>query len=110
MDLDQVMGMLKGKSEVKLVKFVSDKGPNSCEKCLAFHGKVFRADDPEKPELPIHPHCRCRYEELSKSEVKERQDKILEIKTQLVELGGKVADRAKELIAEFEKKRILLRS
>ena len=26
MDLDQVMGMLKGKSEVKLVKFVSDKG------------------------------------------------------------------------------------
>ena len=43
MDLDQVMGMLKGKSEVKLVKFVSDKGPNSCEKCLAFHGKVFRS-------------------------------------------------------------------
>ena len=104
MDLDQVMRMLKGKSEVKLVKFVSDKGPNSCEKCLAFHGRVFRADDPEKPELPIHPNCRCRYEELSESEVKERQDKILEIKTQLVELGGRVADLAKELIAEFEKK------
>ena len=54
MDFDQVMRMLKGKSEVKLVKFVSDKGPNSREKCLAFHGRVFRADDPEKPELPIH--------------------------------------------------------
>ena len=74
MDLDQVMRMLKGKSEVKLVKFVSDKGPNSCEKCLAFHGRVFRADDPEKPELPIHPHCRCRYEELSESEAKVLND------------------------------------
>ena len=103
MDFDQVMGMLKGKSEVKLVKFVSDKGPNSCEKCLAFHGKVFRADDPEKPELPIHPHCRCRYEELSESEVKSFQNEVLEVKDQVVALGNKVATRATQLLAEFER-------
>lgn len=103
MDLDQVMRMLKGKSEVKLVKFVSDKGPNSCEKCLAFHGKVFRADDPEKPELPIHPHCRCRYEELSESEVKSFQNEVLEVKDQVVALGNKVAARATQLLEEFER-------
>ena len=103
MDLDQVMRMLKGKSEVKLVKFVSDKGPNSCEKCLAFHGKVFRADDPEKPELPIHPHCRCRYEELSESEVKSFQNEVLEVKDQVVALGNKVAARATQLLEEFKR-------
>ena len=64
MRLDQIMQMLKGKTEVKLVKFISDKGPNSCKACSAYHGKVFQADDHKKPKLPIHPNCRCKFEEV----------------------------------------------
>ena len=65
MELDQIIQMLKGKTEIKLVKFISDKGPNSCEDCLKHHGEVFQLDDPEKPELPIHPNCRCKYVEVT---------------------------------------------
>ena len=65
MDFDQVMQMLRGKTEIKFVQFISDKGPNSCKECLKHHGKIFRADDPNKPELPIHPNCRCKYVEFS---------------------------------------------
>ena len=67
MELDQIMQMLKGKTEIKLVKFISDKGPNSCEDCLKHHGKIFCIDDPNKPELPIHPNCRCKYEPIDTS-------------------------------------------
>ena len=67
MGVDQVMQMLNGKNEIKLVKFISDKGPNSCKECLKHHGEIFRLDDPNKPELPIHPNCRCKYEPIDTS-------------------------------------------
>ena len=67
MGLDQVMQMLNEKNEIKLVKFISDKGPNSCEDCLKHHGKIFCIDDSNKPELPIHPNCRCKYEPIDTS-------------------------------------------
>ena len=61
MKLEQIIQRLKGKAEVKLVEFISDKGPNSCNACRAYHGKVYQLDEPSKPELPIHPNCRCKY-------------------------------------------------
>jgi hypothetical protein len=67
MGVDQVMQMLNGKNEIKLVKCISDRGPNSCKECLKHHGEVFRADDSNKPELPIHPNCRCKYEPIDTS-------------------------------------------
>ena len=70
MELDEIMQMLKGKTEPQLVRFVSDKGPNSCKACLEHHGKIFRADAADKPQLPIHPNCRCKYEEVKESDAK----------------------------------------
>ena len=70
MELDKIMQMLKGKTEPKLVRFISDKGPNSCKACLEHHGKIFRADAADKPQLPIHPNCRCKYEEVKESDAK----------------------------------------
>jgi hypothetical protein len=72
MELDQIIQMLKGKTEVKLVRFISDKGPNSCKACLVHHGKVFRADDPDKPKLPIHPNCRCKFVEIKAPDSKSK--------------------------------------
>ena len=59
--------MLEKKIDGTLVKFISDKGPNSCEDCLKHHGKIFCIDDSNKPELPIHPNCRCKYEPIDTS-------------------------------------------
>ena len=103
MELDQIIQMLKGKTEIKLVKFISDKGPNSCEDCLKHHGEVFQLDDPEKPELPIHPNCRCKYELLTPNEVASYQGEVQKIKTQLINYGNRIAAQAVQLLLECEK-------
>lgn len=102
MELDQIMKMLKGKTEIKLVKFISDKGPNSCEECLKHHGEIFQADDPDKPELPIHPNCRCKYELMTQAEVISYQDDLQKIKTQLINYGNQIAAQATQLLAECD--------
>ena len=103
MELDQIMKMLKGKIEIKLVKFVSDKGPNSCEECLKHHGEIFQADDPDKPDLPIHPNCRCKYELMTQSEIISYQDDLQKIKTQLNNYGNQIAAQAIQLLAECDR-------
>ena len=103
MELDQIMQMLNGKTEIKLVKFISDKGPNSCEDCLKHHGEVFQLDDPEKPELPIHPNCRCKYELLTPNEVASYQGEVQKIKTELINYGNQIAAQAVQLLSECEK-------
>ena len=70
MELDKIMQMLKEKTEPKLVRFISDKGPNSCKACLKHHGKIFRADARDKPKLPIHPNCQCKFEEIDTADTK----------------------------------------
>ena len=103
MELDQIIQMLKGKTEIKLIRFISDKGPNSCEDCLKHHGEVFQFDDPEKPELPIHPNCRCKYELLTPNEVASYQGEVQKIKTQLINYGNRIATQAAQLLSECEK-------
>ena len=61
MDIDKIVQKLAKKT--KIVKFVSEKGVNSCNICRSYHGKIFTEDDPKKPELPLHPNCRCKFVE-----------------------------------------------
>ena len=42
-------------------RFVAEKDGDCCEKCSRFDGKVFSVEDTAKPELPIHPNCRCKF-------------------------------------------------
>ena len=49
-----------GNLPVKIM-YVADKGENTCRECLENDGEIFDIDDPELPQLPIHPHCRCKY-------------------------------------------------
>ena len=102
MDFDKIMSMLKRETEVKLVRFISDKGPNSCKACLEHHGKIFKHDDPNKPLLPIHPNCRCRYEELTADKVTELQQNVQTAQAELIKLGNPIAESATRLLAEIE--------
>lgn len=34
---------------------------NTCSECAAFDGKYFDIDDDSKPDIPLHPNCRCLY-------------------------------------------------
>lgn len=34
-------------------------GEYPCPQCAEYDGKVFDVDDPNAPEVPVHPNCRC---------------------------------------------------
>lgn len=44
------------------VRFVTELDRKVCPVCQAFQGEVYEQDDVRKPDIPIHPNCRCHYE------------------------------------------------
>lgn len=38
--------------------WVTNFGPNTCERCASLHGAIFKKG--EGPQPPLHPHCRCQ--------------------------------------------------
>lgn len=34
---------------------------NTCEECASYDGQYFDIDDDSKPDIPLHPNCRCCY-------------------------------------------------
>lgn len=46
------------------VMYIAEMGAKTCKKCQEYHGKIFLETDPQKPIIPIHPNCRCRYKKL----------------------------------------------
>jgi hypothetical protein len=36
-----------------------ESGNNTCEECHSYHDQIFYEDDPDLPELPLHPNCEC---------------------------------------------------
>ena len=65
MDLKKLISKISEVSLVEYWRFVAEKDGDCCEKCKRFDGKVFRDEDPAKPELPIHPNCRCTWEKAN---------------------------------------------
>jgi hypothetical protein len=106
MDTRAIVKLLEETGKDKFVKFVADKGKNSCDKCLQYHGKIFNSDDPNKPQLPIHPSCRCKYEAVKDSTLdsnaKIEQNHIARV---LKEKHKLQEEEAKELASQVTKAR-----
>ena len=47
--------------------YVAEKSKTSCMKCQENHTKRFRSSDASKPEIPVHPNCKCKYVPLSEA-------------------------------------------
>lgn len=45
-----------------LVRFITELDFKVCAICAVFDQETYRVDDPEKPQIPLHPNCRCHYE------------------------------------------------
>ena len=43
------------------VIFKNDPSSNVCNFCYPLDDRIFEANDPNKPEIPVHPNCHCRY-------------------------------------------------
>lgn len=59
MDFDKIVKRISETSSPTYWRFVAENDGICCKKCCHFDDKVFRDDDPAKPVLPLHPHCRC---------------------------------------------------
>lgn len=46
------------------LEFTTRKDERVCPICSPLDGKRFDFDDPSKPDIPVHPNCRCRYLEV----------------------------------------------
>ena len=61
MDLEGLISKISEAAQPEYWRFVAENDGDCCEKCKRFDGKVFSDEDPAKPELPIHPNCRCSW-------------------------------------------------
>lgn len=46
---------------VQQVMFTATLEDNTCDECEAYDGQRFDLDDSSKPDVPLHPNCRCCY-------------------------------------------------
>ena len=76
MDLNELTQKLSDALLPKYWYFVAEKDGDCCEKCRRFDGKVFSDKDPAKPELPMHPNCRCSWR---KATIKESAEAMIEV-------------------------------
>jgi len=62
MNNDKIMQMLKDATKPRehYYKFELDQRNNTCAKCQSYAGKIYLSTDPAMPQLPIHPHCKCK--------------------------------------------------
>ncbi len=49
------------------VEHLATLDSRTCKICAPLHGEVYDLDDPKRPEIPLHPRCRCFQAPVTKS-------------------------------------------
>ena len=47
------------------VVYICEDSEKSCTKCRQYSGHIYAEKDSRKPQLPIHPNCRCSFKRYS---------------------------------------------
>lgn len=59
---DTMIGLnADGQISNKGLVFTTEDDIHVCPTCYPYHNRIYDNDDPYKPEIPVHPNCRCRY-------------------------------------------------
>ena len=68
-DFDDVTQIIVGKKYIAEAGFSKN---GSCQKCLKYANRIFKWPEEAKlmPKLPIHPNCKCHYENVYEEEKK----------------------------------------
>lgn len=77
MELDEIMALLKANTAVtprRFYKYVAEKKTGACAKCLRLAGEIFSKNDPNIPQLPLHPNCNCKLIEVDQAEYQKQQE------------------------------------
>ena len=112
MDFKKIKQSLDRISLPQYVKFIAENNGKTCDKCRQYHGKVFEKNDSKRPVLPIHPNCRCEYQDISISQqsavLQEERQSIASMLTVKHHLSHEQADDlAKQIIcAKLENKKL----
>ena len=101
MNIEELVEYINRITPSRLVRFVSEQSENSCRDCLKHHNQIFEENDKDRPKLPIHPNCRCKYEYLTNGEVTGLQNELREIQIQLIDYGNQFANKINQLSAEY---------
>jgi len=64
MDHEKIKSELDRISLPMYVKFIAENNTRTCSECQRFDGKIYDRDDSQRPTLPLHPNCRCKYEDV----------------------------------------------
>ena len=100
MEIDDIIKELKQSENKKYVKFISEKSKNNCKSCAQYHNQIFKIDDPNKPQLPLHSNCHCRYEKIDSNELKKIQTKIEALSVQLRKYCVQTTNKAHQLYSQ----------
>ena len=63
-DINRALAEITEYKMKKYLRFISEKSKTTCEECKKYDKMVFAEDDPSKPQIPIHPNCKCHYKTL----------------------------------------------
>ena len=103
MNIEEIVEYINRLTTPRLLRFVSEKGENSCRECLKYHDQIFEENDKNMPHIPLHPNCRCKYEYLTNSEVTELQNELRKAHAALIEYSNQITAKTNQLLAEYAK-------
>ena len=100
MNIEKLIKNINKITSPKLLRFVSEKGKNSCDDCQKYHNQIFEENDQNMPKIPVHPNCRCKYKRLSANDIENIKKEMMQERNKLIENGNKIAEQSKKLITQ----------
>ena len=101
MKLDELMQRIADATISKYWRFSASNG-DCCEKCRSYDGQVFCDDDSTKPELPLHPNCRCKYERVEGGELETIKNNFGNMLIQIDGWAKKILAQGNQLLRDAD--------